>query len=116
MDPRIAPLTVLTEAVASCQPHLFELSVEAACATGASQQDLITAVEVARLLGEVPPRVLARAYASIDAVREIEASPLTRSADESPFAPSQGKGDTRGLARVPRTPIGRAGGSPRRAW
>ena len=94
MDPRIAPLTVLTEAVASCQPDLFELSVEAACAAGASRQDLITAVEVARLLSEVPPRVLARAYASIDAAGGIEARRQMRSAGRVPFALSRGEGDT----------------------
>ncbi len=65
MDARIAQLTALAEAIASRQSHLFEQTVKAAYAAGASREDLLTAVEVGRCLGDVPGPVVKRAYATV---------------------------------------------------
>ncbi len=67
MDARIAQLAAFAEAVASCQSHVFERTVKAAYAAGASREELLTAAEVGRCLAEIPRAVVSLAYATVHA-------------------------------------------------
>ena len=67
MHTRIGPLAAFTKAITSGQPRHFEATVKAAYAVGADREDLLMAVEVARILTEVPAAVVAQAYATIHA-------------------------------------------------
>lgn len=65
MDMRIAPLTAVSAAVAARQSSRFDEVVKAAYEAGWSREDLLLAVDSARLLALLPGPLLARAYASI---------------------------------------------------
>ncbi len=65
MKERIALLTAFAEAVWARQAHGFEWLVKAAYETGASLEDLLTALESGRLLGDPPAPVVTEAYATV---------------------------------------------------
>ncbi len=73
MDERTAYLIVFTAAVAARQPHFFELAVKAAYRAGACQEDLLTAVETAADLLDIPETILAKARESVQAWQDIAA-------------------------------------------
>ena len=73
MDNHITHLTAFAKAVAGHQPNLFEPVVISAYSAGADLADFLVAVEIAKALSEVPPPILARAYASIHAWHWIAA-------------------------------------------
>ncbi len=66
-------LAAFTEAVAAGRTDRFEEAVKGAYAAGASEEDLLVALEMGRLLSEVPAPVRTEAYATIHAWRWIEA-------------------------------------------
>ena len=65
MEERSRNLDAFLRAVAAREWHLFEGLVRAAYQTGASREELLTAVENARTLGDVPGPVVAHAYATV---------------------------------------------------
>lgn len=65
MNEWIACLTALSAAIAARQPHRFEEVVKAAYEAGASREELLTALDSARLLAQIPAAILDRAYATI---------------------------------------------------
>ena len=67
MKERIALLAALAEAVWSRQAHEFDRLVKAGYRIGASREDLLTAVETGRLLGDPTEPVVADAYATVHA-------------------------------------------------
>jgi len=67
MKDRITLLATLAEAVADKQPHCFEGLVKAAYEAGADREDLLTAVEIGRVIGEVSGPVLTEARATVQA-------------------------------------------------
>lgn len=73
MEERIAHLTTFAEAVAAGRPDLFDPTIASAYRAGAELRDLLVAVDVARVLADVPEPVLARAYGSIRAWRWVGA-------------------------------------------
>lgn len=60
----IALLAAFAEAVAARQTHEFEWLVKAAYAAGARLEDLLTALEIGRLVGEPPESVVTEASAT----------------------------------------------------
>ncbi len=67
MNERIARLTGFAEAVAARHPDLFDPAVKVAYRIGVGLGDLLVAVEIAKILAEVPPAVLEQADAAIHA-------------------------------------------------
>jgi hypothetical protein len=65
MKERVTLLAALSEAVSVRQTHQFERLVWAAYSAGASREDLITAIEIGRLLGHPPEPVPTEAYAAV---------------------------------------------------
>jgi len=65
MKERMALLAAFAEAVSARQAHEFEWLVKAAYTAGASREDLLTALETGRLLGEPPEPVVTEAYATV---------------------------------------------------
>jgi hypothetical protein len=61
----MAILVGLSRAVSARQAHEFEWLVKAAYGAGIGREDLLTAVETGRLLGDPPGPVVARAYATV---------------------------------------------------
>ena len=80
-DTRASNLAALREAVAVPKPMHLDRTIKAAYQAGASREDLITAVEIARAVSDVPGSVVAQAYASIHAWHWIAArrAPLAES-------------------------------------
>lgn len=71
MPDRIDCLTFLTVLVAGRQTDQFDDAVKLAYHAGASQEDLLTAAEIGRVLANVPDPVVVQAYATIRAWRWI---------------------------------------------
>jgi len=67
MSERNTCLKAFIEALAADQPHLFEQAVKAAYKVGASREDLLAAVEIARRRAEIPAATLSHAYATVHA-------------------------------------------------
>ena len=67
MGARMPHLAALTKAVAAQQPDQFEWIVTTAYLAGVSREDLLTALEVARVLADAPGPVVVQAYATIHA-------------------------------------------------
>lgn len=65
MDTRIAPLAAFTDAIAAGQPERFGPAVRAAYAAGAEPEDLLLALDMTRVLDEVPASIVTHAYAAI---------------------------------------------------
>ena len=65
MSASIASLTAFTEAVMARQVERFEPIVKASYAAGFDRQELLAAVDVAKLLAEVPPAVSMQAYLTV---------------------------------------------------
>jgi hypothetical protein len=86
MKERIALLVALAEAVWARQAHEFEWLVKAAYGAGATREDLLTAVENGRLLGDPPAPVVTEAYATVHAWQWM-ASSGTPHRDEPPLFP-----------------------------
>ena len=61
------------KAIAARQPEQFERLVKAAYEAGASREDLLTAVEVARVLADAPGPVVVEAYATVHTWRWVAA-------------------------------------------
>ncbi len=81
MKERIILLATLAEAVAGGQPHRFEGLVKDAYEAGADRDDLLTAVEIGRVLGEVSGPVLTEARATVQAWQWVVVHRLTYRAD-----------------------------------
>lgn len=81
MKDRIILLAALAEAVADKQPHCFEGLVKAAYEAGADREDLLTAVEIGRVIGEVSGPVLTEACATVQAWQWMVVHRLTHRAD-----------------------------------
>ncbi|OGB92565.1 MAG: hypothetical protein A3H39_07270 [candidate division NC10 bacterium RIFCSPLOWO2_02_FULL_66_22] len=81
MKERIILLAALAEAVAGGQPHRFEGLVKAAYEAGADREDLLTAVEIGRVIGEVSGPVLTEACATVQAWQWMVVHRLTHRAD-----------------------------------
>jgi hypothetical protein len=64
---RIDCLTFMTVLVAGRQTDQFEDAVKLAYHSGASQEDLLTAAEIGRVLANVPDPVVVQAYSTIHA-------------------------------------------------
>lgn len=75
-DERITRLAAFTGAIAAQQADQFDRIVKAAYNAGASREDLLAAVEVARVLADAPGPLVVQAYAAIHAWRWIEARRL----------------------------------------
>lgn len=60
-------LSVFTDAVVTRQTDLFDSCVRLAYTAGAHLSDLLTAVDIARALAEIPAPVVARAAAAAHA-------------------------------------------------
>lgn len=67
MNPQNAHLIAFADALTTGQLHRFEPIVNAAYAAGVSREDLLTAVEMGRLLVEVPTLDLRCAFAAVHA-------------------------------------------------
>ena len=65
MHTRIALLAAFTRVVAAGQAGAFDQAVKATYACGATNADLLAAVEVARDFGYVPDSVIAQAYLTV---------------------------------------------------
>lgn len=70
---RITRLAALTRAVSAGEPEAFAAVVKAAYAAGASREELLGAVEVARVLAGASGAVVVQAYAAIHAWHWIAA-------------------------------------------
>ena len=64
-DARIAPLATFTDAIMARRPDRFGPAVRAAYAAGAEREDLLVALDMARLMAEVPAPLVTQAYAAI---------------------------------------------------
>ena len=67
MSASIASLTAFTEAVMARQVERFEPIVKAAYTAGFDRQERLAAVDVAKLIAEVPPAVSMQAYLAVHA-------------------------------------------------
>jgi alkylhydroperoxidase/carboxymuconolactone decarboxylase family protein YurZ len=67
MNPQNAHLIAFADALTTGRLHQFEGIVKAAYRAGVNRQDLLIAVEMGRLLVEVPSWVVSRAYAAVHA-------------------------------------------------
>ncbi len=76
MDERNAHLIAFIEAITTGQTHRFEHVVKTAYMAGAHRDDLLTALEIGRLLVDVPEPVLAHAAAAVHAWHWMEARRL----------------------------------------
>jgi hypothetical protein len=65
MSTSIASLTAFSEAVMARQVERFEPIVKAAYAAGFDRQELLAAVDVAKLIADVPPAVSMQAYLTV---------------------------------------------------
>lgn len=72
-EERNAALAAFTEAVAGREWQEFEWLVKAAYSAGASRDDLIAAAEAGRRFADVPERLVALAYATVNAWRWMAA-------------------------------------------
>lgn len=75
-DRRITQLAAFTGVVAARQPEEFSRVVEAAYRAGASQEDLLGAVEVARVLADAPGPLVVQAYVAVQSWHRIAARRL----------------------------------------
>ena len=75
-DERITHLAAFTGAIAANHATQFDGIVKAAYGAGATREDLLAAVEVARVLADAPGPLVVQAYAAIHAWRWIEARRL----------------------------------------
>jgi alkylhydroperoxidase/carboxymuconolactone decarboxylase family protein YurZ len=75
-DERITHLAAFTGAIAAGQADRFDRIVKASYSAGAAREDLLGAVEVARVLADAPGPLVVQAYAAIHAWRWIEARRL----------------------------------------
>ncbi|HYB72521.1 MAG TPA: hypothetical protein VED18_04055 [Candidatus Sulfotelmatobacter sp.] len=73
MNPQNAHLIAFADALTSGRLHQFERIVKAAYRSGVSREDLLLAVDIGRLLVEVPTWVRSRAYAAVHAWHWIAA-------------------------------------------
>jgi hypothetical protein len=83
MDARRSHLRQFTDAIVLGQTRLFEPAVKAAYASGAHYADLLTAVDIAKALATVPPKVVTMAYRVVRDWRWIE---VRRTADPQALA------------------------------
>ena len=67
MEERTSYLFAFAKAVTARETERFAELIKAAYQTGATREDLLTAVEVGRMFGEPSGPVLAEAYATIQA-------------------------------------------------
>jgi alkylhydroperoxidase/carboxymuconolactone decarboxylase family protein YurZ len=73
MNERIAHLIAFIEAIAAGQPHLFERAVKEAYKAGASREEMLTAVDIARGMAPASDAVVSQAYATVHAWRWLAA-------------------------------------------
>jgi alkylhydroperoxidase/carboxymuconolactone decarboxylase family protein YurZ len=67
MSQRIAHLVEFIQAIMGGQPHLFQRAVKEAYKAGATREELLTAVEIGRVMGHVSGPVVSQAYATVHA-------------------------------------------------
>jgi len=79
MNEWITHLTAFSAAIAARQPHRFEQVVKAAYEAGASREELLLAVDSARVLAQVPAPIVDRARAAIQACMDY----VTKARSES---------------------------------
>ena len=84
MKERMALLAAFAEAVWTRQAHEFEWLVKAAYAAGATREDLFTAVESGRLLGEPPAPIVTEAYATVHAWQWLATCGTGRNDESTP--------------------------------
>ncbi len=84
MKERLALLAAFSEAVSTRQAHEFEWLIKAAYAAGTSREDLLTAIETGRLLGNPPEPVAADAYATVHAWQWMASRRAPRSEESAP--------------------------------
>ncbi len=65
-DDRKACLAAVTKAIVTRDLDLLTTAVRSAYAAGARHSDLLTAVDIAKALADVLPRIVTRAYRVID--------------------------------------------------
>jgi hypothetical protein len=85
MRERIALLAASAEAVWTRQAHEFEWLVKAAYTAGATREDLQTAVNSGRLLGNPPEAVVTEAFATVHAYQWMADCPSGHSNDSALF-------------------------------
>jgi hypothetical protein len=84
MRERTTQLAAFTTAIVEGRADLFAPLVKSAYGEGAWHSDLLTAVDIARALGPVAPRVVTRAYAAVNDWRWIEARRTRGTAEPVP--------------------------------
>lgn len=72
MSQRQERLADFTDAIVKGRCNLFEPLVESAYVAGAWHSDLLTAVDIARALAPVAPRIVRRAHTAVDDLRWLE--------------------------------------------
>ena len=82
----LSHLTAFTAAVATGQAYRFEEAVKAAYEAGARREELLLAVDSARLLTPIPAPILERAYAAIHAWYWMESRRVWHRRDLAPQA------------------------------
>ncbi len=94
MDERNAHLIALIEALTAGQVHQFEHVVKTAYIAGVGRAELLTAVEIGRLLVDLPEAIVTQAYATIHAWHWLVARRLEhqRSLAPEPLTPPPGAG------------------------
>ncbi len=80
MQERTSYLFALAKAVAARETEQFAELIKAAYQTGATREDLLTAVEIGRMFGEPSRPVMAEAYATIHAWQWIASRRLVGAA------------------------------------
>jgi hypothetical protein len=90
MKERVTLLAALSEAVSARQTHRFERLARAAYTAGASREDLITAIEIGRLLGDPVEPVPTEAYATVHAWQWMASRRMSRDEESAPCAERRG--------------------------